>query len=87
MCQTYGHFTSHLGRLVVTDRYKYIWNDGDMNELYNLKDDPFELYNLINNSEYNEVIADMKTRLAKWRQKTGDFVTKDMIKGKRLKIS
>lgn len=87
MCQTYGHFTSHLGRLVVTDRYKYIWNDGDMNELYNLKEDPFELYNLINNSEYNEVIADMKTRLAKWRQKTGDFVTKDMIKGKRLKIS
>ena len=86
MCETHGHYINHLGRLVVTDRYKYVWNDGDMDELYDLKEDPFELKNLISSTEYANVLKDMKTRLAKWRQKTGDIVTKDMIKGKWLRI-
>jgi arylsulfatase A-like enzyme len=86
MCQTYGHFTSHLGRLVVTDRYKYIWNDGDMDELYDLREDPFELTNLIQNHDCNDIIEDMKKRLTAWRQETGDNVRGDMIKGKRLKL-
>ena len=86
MCQTYGHFTTHLGRLIVTDRYKYIWNDGDMDELYDLEKDPFEMMNLIDNHDYSNIIKDMKKRLIKWRQKTGDLITRDMIKGKRLKF-
>lgn len=86
MCQTYGHFTTHLGRLVVTDRYKYVWNDGDMDELYDLEKDPFEMMNLINNNDYGDIIKDMKKRLTRWRQKTGDLITRDMIKGKRLKV-
>lgn len=86
MCQTYGHFTTHLGRLIVTNRYKYIWNDGDMDELYDLEKDPFEMMNLINNNDYGDIIKDMKKRLTRWRQKTGDLITRDMIKGKRLKV-
>ncbi|TFG08176.1 MAG: DUF4976 domain-containing protein [Promethearchaeota archaeon] len=85
MCQTYGHFTTHLGRLLITDRYKYVYNEGDMNELYDLKEDPFELRNLISNNDYDGMVSNMKTCLAKWREKTGDFITEDMIKGKRLK--
>jgi arylsulfatase A-like enzyme len=86
MSETHGHYIKHLGRLVVTDRYKYIWNDSDMDELYDLKEDPFELKNLINNNEYRDVLTDMRTRLANWRQKTGDLVTRDMIKGKWLRL-
>jgi arylsulfatase A-like enzyme len=86
MCETHGHYINHLGRLVVTDRYKYIWNEGDLDELYDLKEDPFELKNLIHNKSHIDVLGDMKKRLAKWRQKTGDIVTKDMIKGKWLRI-
>ena len=87
MCETHGHWTiNHVGRLVVTDRYKYIWNDEDMDELYDLKKDPFELKNLIHNKEFKDILADMKARLNNWRQKTGDNIRKSMIKGKKLRI-
>ncbi len=86
MCETHGHWIIHVGRLIVTDRYKYIWNEEDMDELYDLKEDPFELKNLINNNEYTDLLTNMKTRLKKWRLKTGDKVSKNMIRGKKLKI-
>lgn len=85
MCETHGHWTNHVGRLVVTNRYKYVWNEDDIDELYDLKKDPFELKNLINNIEYKDILVDMKARLKNWRLKTGDDVSKSMIKGKKLK--
>lgn len=85
MSQTHGHFTQLLGRMIVTERYKYVWNEGYLDELYDLKTDPFELNNQIKNNEFNEVLKDMKRRLEIWRKKTGDNITEDMIKGRRLK--
>jgi arylsulfatase A-like enzyme len=85
MCETHGHWNNHVGRLIVTNRYKYIWNEGDIDELYDLTKDPFELNNLINNAEYADLLIDMKSRLKNWRKKTGDNVRKNMIKGKKLK--
>ncbi|TFG01656.1 MAG: DUF4976 domain-containing protein [Promethearchaeota archaeon] len=87
MCETHGHYIDHNGRALVAERYKYIWNEEDMNELYDLQNDPFELNNLIHEHDNEELIADLKERLANWRQKTGDFVVKSMIRGKRLKVS
>ncbi|MFX0003065.1 MAG: sulfatase-like hydrolase/transferase [Candidatus Hodarchaeota archaeon] len=84
LCETYGHWTNHIGRVVVSDRYKYVYNDGDMDEFYDLRKDPFELNNLINIEEYNDVCYDMKLRLKNWRQKSGDNIRKNMIKGKKL---
>ena len=75
MCETYGHGQDHVGRLVVTDRYKYVANRGDMDELYDLKDDPFEMTNLIGDSAHADVLADMRARLARWQQKTHDTET------------
>lgn len=84
-CETHGHFTTIVGRVLITEQYKYIYNEGDMDELYDLDADPFELNNLINEEKYSDVIKDMKTRLEEWREKTGDQVSADMIKGKRLR--
>ncbi|MBD3253771.1 MAG: sulfatase-like hydrolase/transferase [Candidatus Lokiarchaeota archaeon] len=86
MCETHGHYILHNGRMLVTDRYKYVWNEDDLDELYDLKEDPFELNNLINLGEYKDILDDLKKRLTKWRDKTGDIVDKSMIYGKRLKI-
>jgi len=86
MCQTHGHPFSHLGRLVVTDGYKYVYNESDMDELYDLKEDPYELNNLIDDKDQAEVLADMKARLKNWREKTGDRVEKYMIKLTKLKL-
>ncbi|NVM55065.1 MAG: sulfatase-like hydrolase/transferase [Candidatus Helarchaeota archaeon] len=86
MVQTHGHLIPHLGRLVVTDRYKYVWNEGDMDELYDLKEDPFEMKNLSKIEKYSKVLLDMKNRLKIVRKKSGDFIERGMIKGRRLRI-
>lgn len=70
--ETHGHGEDALGRALVTDRYKYIFNDGDMDELYDLANDPYEMNNLIGSPDYRTVEEDLKMRLKAWQAKTGD---------------
>ena len=85
MCETHGHTTTHLGRALIYDKFKYIYNENDLDELYNIGEDPYELSNLINQDEHKDLLSDMKRRLKKWRKMTNDDVTFDMIRRKRLK--
>jgi arylsulfatase A-like enzyme len=85
MCETNGHITRHLGRALIYDGFKYIYNEDALDELYNLEEDPYELHNLIYNEKYKEILSEMKNRLETWRDKTNDDITLDNIKGKRLK--
>ena len=87
MCETNGHFNIHIGRVIVTDRYKYIFNDKDMDELYDLKEDPYEMNNLFDDQKYAEVLTDMKNRLEKWRQKTNDTMTRKIIRKDRMRFA
>lgn len=47
------------------DRYKYIWYHGvwDLNELYDLQEDPQEQYNLIEVPQYQYLSSEMRNRL------------------------
>ncbi len=59
---------------VRTERYKYIHYPelkDDIDELYDLKKDPIEMKNLINNPKYADVLKDMKTELDRLIKKTG----------------
>ncbi|MBD3253453.1 MAG: sulfatase-like hydrolase/transferase [Candidatus Lokiarchaeota archaeon] len=84
MCETHGHFTTIVGRMIVDDRYKYVYNEGYMDEFYDLKKDPFELKNLIKSNQHSNVLNSLKERLRIWRKKTGDNVSFSDIRGKRL---
>jgi N-acetylglucosamine-6-sulfatase len=55
------------------DRYKYIRYHGiwDLNELYDLKEDPLESKNLINSPAHAEVVKSMNARLFELLEKTG----------------
>ncbi len=75
MCETHGHGEDHIGRLVVTDKYKYVANKEDLDELYDLREDPYELTNLIDNPACTKVLSDMKKRLAEWQRRTNDGET------------
>ncbi len=57
-----------------TDRYKLIhfYNDIDEWELYDMKLDPNELNNLINNPNYADIISDLKKQLQQQRDKYDD---------------
>ncbi|MFX4227628.1 MAG: sulfatase [Porticoccaceae bacterium] len=41
-------------------------------ELYNVKDDPFERNNLINDEQYREIVARLKAELSGWMNQQGD---------------
>ncbi|WP_026755322.1 sulfatase [Sediminibacter sp. Hel_I_10] len=51
---------------VRTDRYKlvHVYDDIDEWELYDLKEDPKEIYNLIDNESYDNIEAGLRSRLA-----------------------
>lgn len=56
-----------------TDRYKYIYYNGiwDINELYDLQTDPYEMNNLIRDTTYRKTGMELRTELFHWLQQTG----------------
>lgn len=52
---------------------KYGWNLAHEDELYDLKRDPHETLNLIRHPDYQQALADCRTRLRDWIQKTDDY--------------
>ncbi|MDA9069820.1 hypothetical protein N9B67_00475 [Algibacter sp.] len=45
----------------------YIFHDSrDVEELYNIIDDPFEVHNLVNNLEFHSQLVKMRRQLAEW---------------------
>lgn len=57
---------------VRTDRYKYIHYHGiwDIDELYDLKNDPEEMKNLIDSPEHQKLIKQLNDRMFDWLEKT-----------------
>ncbi len=55
-----------------TDRYKYIHYHGiwDIDELYDLKDDPEEMHNLIDSPEHQKLVKQLNNRMFEWLEKT-----------------
>jgi arylsulfatase A-like enzyme len=61
-------------RMLRTKRYKYTtFSDPSSKEsLVNMKKDPGEMRNLVDNPEYKEVLRDHRKLLAEWSESTGD---------------
>ncbi len=59
-------------RLVVDERYKYVWHNGDRAELYDLAEDPFEQVNLAGTGAAAPIERRLSERLFAWMRDTGD---------------
>jgi hypothetical protein len=60
-------------RTVVTpDGWKLCLRDKDLNELYNLKEDPFETRNLYADRQYGWLISRLTSELHRWQGATDD---------------
>lgn len=57
-----------------TRDYKYVRRLYELHELYDLRRDPGELNNRIDDPEYADILADMRERLLTWYQTTCDVV-------------
>jgi arylsulfatase A-like enzyme len=57
---------------VRNDRYKYITYNGvwDINELYDLQNDPYEMNNLVRDPKYRQIGLELKNELFKWMEET-----------------
>ncbi len=57
---------------VRTNRYKYIHYHGiwDIDELYDLRNDPEEMNNLINSPEHSDLIKQLNNRMFEWLEKS-----------------
>jgi N-acetylglucosamine-6-sulfatase len=55
-----------------TNQYKYIYNHGvwDINELYDLQKDPYEMNNLIRDTSLRKTGQQLKTELFRWLEQT-----------------
>ncbi len=81
MLETYGHGygTTIIGRTVLHDGWKYACTENDLDELYNLREDPYEMKNLAKLPDYAEQRANMRELLRKEQEKTRDPVTLEDI--------
>jgi len=57
---------------VRTDRWKYCMTPGDVDELYDLENDPNELWNLAADSEYTGIVREHKDHILDWMIRTQD---------------
>jgi arylsulfatase A-like enzyme len=58
--------------IVSPDGWKLCLRDQDLNELYNLKDDPFETRNLYSDARYAPVVSHFAAEIYRWQQATHD---------------
>lgn len=69
-------------RMVRTRNWKYIYNPGAEDELYDVASDPGELRNLAEDLGYKHVLRRMKDRLVAWLNRTRDDIgSEDSWKG------
>ncbi|MCP4404289.1 MAG: sulfatase-like hydrolase/transferase [bacterium] len=68
-----GEFHGEVDWRMVTDnRYKYIWNNGDRAEFYDLEIDPFECVNLIEHPQMQANVQTYRQELLDWMEQTTD---------------
>jgi len=72
-CEFHGlETTLYSQRMVRTERWKYIYNPPDIDELYDLESDPGEIRNLIDDPGCEHILRQMRERMVKWMEKTRD---------------
>lgn len=60
-------------KMVCTAAWKYVYDPmGDLDELYDLVNDPWELTNVAAQPQHHAVVLEMRARLAEWMIRTED---------------
>ena len=79
-CEFHGcHMGLYTCRMLQTDRYKYVFNTNDIDELYDHETDPGELANLAEDPAHSETLADLRRRLVDWMRRTGDDLYNEWV--------
>lgn len=63
MCQHHGHGNLVFQRMLIKDKWKHVYNNEDVHELYDLVNDPFELKNLDGKDGFEKIEGELKKNL------------------------
>ena len=77
--QTNGNEVYGIQRSVASGKWKFVFNSFDYDELYDLENDPEEMYNLINDDSLKDVIYAMSKKMWEFARKTDDVIVCDYI--------
>jgi arylsulfatase A-like enzyme len=58
--------------IITPDGWKLCLRDKDLNELYNLRADPYELHNLFGRTEHKEIASRLAGEIHQWQENAGD---------------
>ena len=79
LCAYYGGEFLYTQRIAITNRFKYVFNGFDIDECYDLQEDPEEMRNLVAYQEARPHVDDMRARLYEmmnqFRDPYGDLTT------------
>lgn len=78
MCWSSGVYYLHSQRMLRWQQYKYVFTPYDIDELYDLENDPLETKNLIENPTLAEIKIEMRKRLIRNARQTSDPLAKVM---------
>ncbi|HXF64279.1 MAG TPA: sulfatase-like hydrolase/transferase [Caldilineaceae bacterium] len=67
-----NQFGLYSQRMVRTEQWKYVWNPTAQDELYDLEADPGEITNQAGDPAFAGVLAEMRRRLVRWLEQSGD---------------
>ncbi|MFI3212487.1 MAG: sulfatase-like hydrolase/transferase [Eubacteriales bacterium] len=77
--QSNGNEVYGIQRAVFDKRYKYVFNGFDYDELYDLVNDPEELYNLLKTGSHDEIVKEYCEKLWKFAYDHKDSIVNDYI--------
>ena len=67
-----GTLTENPVRMIRTEQWKYVWRAKTGEQLFDLVKDPGETTNLVQAPEAQEMLGQLKARLRRWQEETGD---------------
>lgn len=68
----FGNHFAYETRMIVQDQHKYVFHPGSLDELYDLKTDPWELHNRIDDPALKPMLDQLRLRLLHWMREHDD---------------
>ncbi len=83
-CEHHGHSDVITQRIIITERYKYVAALFSGDEFYDLKQDPYEMNNLVDSAQHRDIKAELRSQIVRHIEKTEDEMAEKLAHALKL---